>query len=120
MKSENLRGHACCVAPLETHPFEGEDHLCRGCGRPRALHEQDGFKALPVEDAVFLREGEHPVPLRSGWSGRPIRGQALSDDKIREYARLGYYSAEFRDARRSRWSKKGNFREVEGRLIYSP
>lgn len=43
MNCMDLAGHACCVRPLERHEFSGQDFLCDVCGRPRALHLEDGF-----------------------------------------------------------------------------
>jgi len=49
----------------------------------------------------------------------------LSDKKISRYAKEGFYSAEYRQARRERMAQKankrrGNFVEVEGRMVFSP
>lgn len=60
-----------------------------------------------------------------------IRGR-LSDRKIEQYRKQGFYSSEYRQARKQRMKRKvfreemnrvssGNFFEAEdGRLIYSP
>lgn len=66
---------------------------------------------------------------RSGWnsSAMLIRG-FLTDKKVEHYRKQGYYSEEWRSARRELWARRaekrkrrGNFLEAEdGRLIYSP
>lgn len=67
-----------------------------------------------------------PALLRSSW--RPerliVRGP-LTDAMIEKYRQRGYYSAEFKRARREHMAKKaakrnGNFVEVDGRPVYSP
>lgn len=68
-----------------------------------------------------------PNGLRSGWRAHLliIRGP-LTNKKIEAYRQQGYYSPEFREARREYMKRKqrlrkGNFVEgEEGRLIYSP
>lgn len=67
--------------------------------------------------------------MRSGWnpSAMLIRGE-LTDRKIDRYIKLGYYTAEYRKARKEYWQKQserrrrlGNFDQAEdGRLIYNP
>ena len=64
--------------------------------------------------------------VRSGWNvtAMLIRGR-LTDKKIAAYERRGWYSAEYRSARRELMEKKkvrreGNFSLREGRMIYSP
>ena len=67
--------------------------------------------------------------LRSGWpeSGLLMLGP-LTDKRIAEYQKRGFYSAEFREQRRelaARRSKKrerreGNWVERDGRMVYSP
>lgn len=53
-----------------------------------------------------------------------LRRGPLTDRKITEYTKAGYYDEEFRAARRSHMQKKarrrGNFIETNNRLIYSP
>lgn len=70
--------------------------------------------------------------LRSGWNEAAfLLGKPLTDRKIAEYERRGYYSAAFREARaellrrkrathEARIKRIGPFIEHEGRLIYSP
>lgn len=57
-----------------------------------------------------------------------MRGM-LTDKQITKYIEQGYYSAEFKDARRQYMENKqkkreakraGNFMTSEGRMIYSP
>lgn len=56
-----------------------------------------------------------------------VRGP-LTDRKIEQYAKQGYYSDAFREARRELWQRKaakraqrsGNFLLVDGRMIFSP
>lgn len=61
--------------------------------------------------------------IRPSWNTTRmlVRGP-LTDRKIAKYAKLGWYSAEYREKRRAKMDKRPhkNFREVEGRLIYSP
>jgi hypothetical protein len=64
-------------------------------------------------------------PLRSSWNpDHMLVLGPLTDRKIEKYAQRGWYSAEFRQARRERWQRKGkrdgNFVERDGRMIYSP
>ena len=52
-----------------------------------------------------------------------MRGRLLNDKDIEKYEARGYYSAEFREARRAHWDRnksKSNFRLHEGRMIYCP
>lgn len=63
--------------------------------------------------------------FRSGWTVNVFYKGQLTDKKIARYQRLGYYSAEFRAARKeyqdNKRKRKGNFVQGEGgRLIYSP
>lgn len=67
--------------------------------------------------------------IRSGWNiSMLVRRGYLTDKKIAEYEKAGWYSAAFRDARRELMQKKaakrmkreGNFLNDGGRLIYSP
>lgn len=72
---------------------------------------------------------ERPVRLRSGWnpSAMLIRGK-LTDKQIDRYIKAGYYSSDYRKARKEYWKKKaerrrrfGNFEQAEdGRLVYNP
>lgn len=70
--------------------------------------------------------------LRSGWNPSAfLIGKPLTDKKIAEYERRGYYSAELREARAElqrrkkakrelREHRSGEFIKRDGRLIYSP
>lgn len=64
--------------------------------------------------------------IRPGWNVNQLcRGRRLTNRRIAHYARLGWYSAEFRQARRELAERKqtmreGNFVHTEGRLIFSP
>ena len=62
---------------------------------------------------------------RTGWPSVGFMRGPLTDRKIAKYQKLGYYSAEFREARKElqarKRKRKGNFVESEdGRLVYSP
>lgn len=66
--------------------------------------------------------------IRSGWNvGHMLRGKKLTDRKIAQYEKLGYYSAEFKRMRREVQERKrdrsreGSFDINEsGRMIYNP
>jgi hypothetical protein len=67
--------------------------------------------------------------IRSSWSeGRLVGRGPLTDKKIAKYAKAGWFSADFKEARRSLMLKKhaqrkrreGNFDIVDGRMIYRP
>lgn len=71
----------------------------------------------------FDQPGKH---IRSGWNTTAmlVRGR-LTDKKIAQYAKRGWYSSEYRAARRERMKSKhskrvGAFLVVDGRMIYSP
>lgn len=75
---------------------------------------------------VSMDPGAHYHTSR--WAGCCYTGR-LTDKKIAKYQREGYYSPEFKAARREimknrefkRRMRQGNFDEVEdGRLIYRP
>lgn len=64
------------------------------------------------------------------WPDNAVGGN-LTDKQIERYRQQGYYSAEFRDARRELMHRKkarrdiaaqrsGNFVIIDGRTIYSP
>lgn len=64
------------------------------------------------------------------WPANRIGG-LLTDRKIEHYRRNGFYSEDFRGARRDIWAKRkkkrdayetrdGNFIKTDGRLIYNP
>jgi hypothetical protein len=70
------------------------------------------------------------APIRSSWNTvRMLMRGPLTDRKIEQYEKRGYYSAEFREARREMWQRQqakrmrrdGNFllRE-DGSRIYAP
>lgn len=71
-----------------------------------------------------------PPRLRSSWNtDRMLVLGPLTDRKIEKYREKGWYSAEFKEARKKLMEKKrienhvrrvGNFFESDGRLIYSP
>jgi len=67
--------------------------------------------------------------MRTSWNEtRLLMRGPLTDRKITQYAKAGYYSDAFREARREMWQRKaakqarreGNFLVSEGRLIFSP
>jgi len=66
--------------------------------------------------------------IRSAWNiGAMLRRGKLTDRKIAQYEKLGYYSAEFRQARRDLQERKrkrrreGSFDVTDdGRMIYNP
>ncbi len=68
--------------------------------------------------------------LRSSWNSAGfIRGKPLTDRKISQYQKRGWYDESFREARRELMAKKaakhrqrqGNFlKSSNGSLIYSP
>lgn len=75
-----------------------------------------------------IYEGIPLRPIRSTWNEtRLLVGDRLNDRKIAEYVRRGFYTEEFRQARRDHREKKypkskrtGSFVERDGRMIYSP
>ena len=88
--------------------------------------------AIPnVAKANFEHDRAHPTnwqPIRAGFrSDVLIRRGKLTDQKIARYEKLGYYSADFRQARRELWNRRaakrrsGNFDLTDdGRMIYRP
>lgn len=79
-------------------------------------------------------KNERPTAIRSSWNVTQmlIRGP-LTDKKIEQYREAGWYSAEFREARREMMERKrvkreqhearreGNFLVFkDGRQVYSP
>ncbi len=71
------------------------------------------------------------TPIRSTWNeARLLMRGRLTDKLISKYQRKGYYSHEFKEARRELMAKKkarrdavrsGNFLTTsDGRLVYSP
>lgn len=90
---------------------------------------------VPASNDRHDREHGNPYEfnetrIRSGWNEHHMARRAkLTDKKIKHYQDLGYYSADFKEARRELWEKKaarraakrdGNFDLVEGRMIYRP
>lgn len=61
-----------------------------------------------------------PVRVRSGWNAQAMAGRGtLTDTKIFKYEQAGYYSAEYKAARKALMDKKNpNFEIRDGRLIY--
>jgi len=66
--------------------------------------------------------------IRPSWNCEAmlVRGR-LSDKKIEQYRKRGFYSAEWQKARKEYWERKearrrsGNFDQTtDGRLIYNP
>lgn len=118
MSSEGVidrRGSPLCVAPLERHEFVGRDFECSVCHRPRAVHVSHDTVAIPSN------VDPRTTPIRSVSFTLALRGRLLTDRDIEKYERMGYYSAEFKEARRALWAKrKTNFVSREGRLIYCP
>lgn len=75
-----------------------------------------------------MRDTPH-ASIRSSWNEtRLLMRGPLTDRKIEKYAKAGYYSDAFRQARREAWQRKaakraarsGNFLLVDGRMIFSP
>lgn len=64
------------------------------------------------------------VPIRSRWASSNVPKGELTDKKINKYQKLGYYSPEYRQARKEFQAKKrarsGNFDLIDGRMIYRP
>lgn len=64
--------------------------------------------------------------IKASWNSPKLslRGP-LTDRKIKAYQKAGFYSAEYKEARKrimdkNRLRRTGNFIEVGGRLIYTP
>lgn len=84
---------------------------------------------LRTANARHDREG-HTVAvsgrLPPSWNeARMILRGRLTDKKVAQYAKMGFYSLEYRKLRKERMEKKAktrtsNFVENSGRLIYSP
>lgn len=88
-------------------------------------------QSMDVAAANARWDREHPnwTPIRTAWSeSRMLRRSKLTDKQIRKYEEQGWYSVEFKEARRERMLKQsksrkreGNFDVAEGgRLIYRP
>jgi hypothetical protein len=76
---------------------------------------------------MFDFDNRHP--LRGSWNeSRLLMGKRLTDRRIGQYQKRGYYTEAFRQARRelmerkrgNRIQREGNFVEQNGRMIYSP
>lgn len=125
----SIDGSAFIVAPLERHEFvvnPCDSYYCGYCHRPRALHRS--------KDTVCIPSDIDPssVPIRSPSFSLALRGKILTDKKIDQYAKRGYYSLEFQAARRQLWQNRAakhasnptkkheHFDTLDGRLIYHP
>lgn len=88
---------------------------------------------VALSNARHDRENGPPynrVPIRSAWKEfAMMRRGRLTDRKIAQYERKGFYSAEYRAARKELMERKakkqlnrsGNFDVAgDGRLIYNP
>lgn len=80
---------------------------------------------MPEQFQFDTRQGH----IRPSWNvTRMILRKRLTDRKIAQYEREGYYSPEIKAARRELWAKRaakraqrdGNFIVSEGRPIFSP
>lgn len=91
------------------------------------------FFTPDIAKANLRHDIEHGDPhafnesrTRCGWNTAQMGCRTLlTDRQIVKYAKAGYYSAEFREARKKFNEKKqrkrqGNFTMEGGRLIYSP
>lgn len=111
------RGSPLCVAPIERHEFVGGDYECGFCHRPRAMHASHDKPTI----ASNLDPGT--TRIRTASFSMAMRGRLLTDKDIEKYEAKGYYSFEFREARRAHWERSkrtSNFISREGRLIYCP
>jgi|SRR6185369_4811558 len=114
-----MKDYQLNIQVAEHHPFsasKSDDFFCDTCHKPRALHVDSGF--IPAPDLPL----QSNVPLRSANIGANLIGKPLTDRQIDKYAEAGWYSAEFKEARRIKMNakRKGNFIESDGRMIYSP
>lgn len=87
---------------------------------------------IALSNAGHDREHGNPcdlAPIRSAWMELVLmRRGKLTNRKIAQYERKGFYSPEYRLARKELMERKkkkrldrtGNFDLVEGRLIYNP
>ena len=84
-----------------------------------------------IEDANRRHDAQHGNPydyqlsrIRCAWNeGRVVQKKPLTDKAIEKYIKAGYYTGEFKEARRELMKRKGkrtgNFEKAEdGRLIY--
>lgn len=67
--------------------------------------------------------------IRSGWNDSIfLFNGPLTDRRIEEYRKRGYYDPAFREARKEAWARKearrtrrdGNFDLIDGRMVYRP
>ncbi len=77
-------------------------------------------------DSRLRAEGINPEGrIGASWNTQALaRRGYLTDKKIAEYQKKGFYSAEYRSARKKlmeqKAKRKGNFVERDGSLVYSP
>jgi hypothetical protein len=101
---------------------------------PGMEHDQvftGAISELDIREAN-LRHDEQTgfqVPIRSSWNeARVLMRGPLTDKKISQYARRGYYSTDLKEARKTladmrakrRAKRSGNFDLIDGRMIYRP
>lgn len=92
----------------------------------------DTFSLPDIPSANAKHDQEHGSPYEfqlgkvgSAWKSDAMsRRGLLTDRKIAKYAQMGYYTEEFREARKKHNEKKririGSFVKEGDRLIYSP
>jgi len=101
-----------------------------GVEKEKAVTDDFPIPDIEQSNARFDHEhGDGFVPVRSAWrESLFMRRGKLTDKKIARYERLGFYSAEYRTARkalmdrkaRQRTARVGNFDLVGDRMIYNP
>jgi len=77
---------------------------------------REGIPGVTMDPSARLRA--------SGGFDNVVRGK-LTDRKIEQYIKEGYYTAEFKEERkklmdRKRARRQGNFNLVDDRMIYNP
>lgn len=100
-------------------PFDDEDPLMM----PGELAAANARHDAANHDVTMLPHARLPT----SWNmvRMTVRGE-LTDRKIAKYEKAGFYSADFRAARKAMMEKKkarkrhGNFVQVDDRWIYSP
>lgn len=113
---------------LEQHLFKGDGNQfkCSQCNKPRCFHPEP--ISLPISNPQPFTPKElrelNSKRIRSSWRGHGTTGP-LTDKKISRYAKRGYYSLEFKEARKQflerKYRRVGSFIDLgEGRLIYRP
>lgn len=120
----DYRGSPLCAQPLSRHEFAAHpnDFPCSVCHQPRALHTTPDHPTIPSNLPPGL------CPIRTASFSLALRTHVLTDRDIARYQAQGYYTAEFREARRQLWEKRhsrrreppSNFVSHDGRLIYCP